>query len=294
VFFTGVDPNETADNISHDQVIEAADLVGRISTFVSAMSGHEGAELPDAERPAALDAARFLSELRRTLGMPAADPIIDNEDGSSSEGSSFFSDNDDDDEDGDIDGDSADIEGMASAFDKELERQMGIASLPAEYDRSSARVASARVDDQSHPCRGETSFEVDTETDSDDEPSCEAEEEDEDALSLGDDERPPSTGKGGFFGAYSTALEDQLRDTRMAESFDRIPGASDTSSQRRGGTLASDEECGIHLQPVDLDMNLVRSLLKSVSAQQGLAGPGGNLAGMLGIDIPQGLDESNL
>ena len=42
------------------------------STFVGAMSGHEGADVPDTDRSVALDAARLLAELRRTLGMPAA------------------------------------------------------------------------------------------------------------------------------------------------------------------------------------------------------------------------------
>jgi hypothetical protein len=35
-----------------------------------------------------------------------------------------------------------------------------------------------------------------------------------------------------------------------------------------------------------VDLNLVRSLLKSVGAQQGLAGPGSSLAGLLGLQLP--------
>jgi hypothetical protein len=48
-----------------------ADLVSRITEFVGALSGHEGAELPESELSVALDASRLLSELRKTLGMPA-------------------------------------------------------------------------------------------------------------------------------------------------------------------------------------------------------------------------------
>ncbi len=40
------------------------------------------------------------------------------------------------------------------------------------------------------------------------------------------------------------------------------------------------------LRPLDLDTNLVRNLLQSYTAQQGLAGPAGNLAGLLGLNLP--------
>ena len=38
--------------------------------------------------------------------------------------------------------------------------------------------------------------------------------------------------------------------------------------------------------PVDVDLNLVQNLLASYEAQEGLAGPVGNLAGMLGLQMP--------
>ena len=40
------------------------------------------------------------------------------------------------------------------------------------------------------------------------------------------------------------------------------------------------------LVPVDVDMNLVENLLASCSAQQGMPGPAGNLAGLLGLQLP--------
>ena len=40
------------------------------------------------------------------------------------------------------------------------------------------------------------------------------------------------------------------------------------------------------LMPVDVDLNLVQNLLASYEAQEGLAGPVGNLAGMLGLQMP--------
>ena len=98
------------------------------STFVGAMSGHEGADVPDTDRSVALDAARLLAELRRTLGMPAAgdqEEDGDDEDDDSSEGSSFFSGSGgEDEEDEEEDGDEA-MDGPGSSFARELERQMG-------------------------------------------------------------------------------------------------------------------------------------------------------------------------
>ena len=40
-------------------------------------------------------------------------------------------------------------------------------------------------------------------------------------------------------------------------------------------------------KPVDLDLNLVSSLLESYASQEGLPGPAGNLVGMLGLKMPK-------
>ena len=131
-------------------------------------------------------------------------------------------------------------------------------------------------------------WEAETETDSDDDSE---EDQDEDAASaLG---LPPLTsaafGTGrfnkpsNFMDAYSSILEEQLQGTRMAESFVDGPpkqqpqttgsgGAQSSSSQGMNRAPASQEFDASGrsdgLQPVDLDMNLVKSLLKSVAAQQ--------------------------
>jgi len=39
--------------------------------------------------------------------------------------------------------------------------------------------------------------------------------------------------------------------------------------------------------PVDVDVNLVKSLLDSFSSQQGLPGPASNLLGLMGVQLPQ-------
>ena len=132
------------DDKDRERVVEAADLVSRITEFVGALSGHEGAELPQSEHSVALDASRLLAELRKTLGMPSTDPVDaqsgrgdgdgdGDDDDSGSEGSSFFSEGDEEDDDegddaGWQDSDHADRgggqAGHTSGFATELERQM--------------------------------------------------------------------------------------------------------------------------------------------------------------------------
>ena len=46
------------------------------------------------------------------------------------------------------------------------------------------------------------------------------------------------------------------------------------------------------LQPVDLDLNLVENLLASYAGQQGLPGPASNLAGLMGIGLPDNQDHA--
>lgn len=40
--------------------------------------------------------------------------------------------------------------------------------------------------------------------------------------------------------------------------------------------------------PVDVDINLVKSLMDSFSSQDGLPGPATNLLGLMGLQLPQG------
>lgn len=40
------------------------------------------------------------------------------------------------------------------------------------------------------------------------------------------------------------------------------------------------------MTPVDVDLNLVESILNSYSSQQGLPGPASNLLGLMGVKVP--------
>ena len=81
-------------------------------------------------------------------------------------------------------------------------------------------------------------------------------------------------------------LQAQLAGTSLAQSFvDRAPQPAPGHAAPAGASAAAGDDA---MQPLDLDMNLVKNLLRSYTAQGGLAGPAGNLAGLLGIALPEG------
>eukprot|EP00884_Botryococcus_braunii_P000670 jgi/Botrbrau1/10603/Bobra.0358s0022.1 len=95
-----------------------------------------------------------------------------------------------------------------------------------------------------------------------------------------------SDDEGGFEEGYAEAMAAELRDTAMASTFERLP------TQAESGRDDMEEDGD--LLPVDVDYNLVQSLLESFSQQQGRPGPVSNLAGILGLSLPKsGFDEGN-
>jgi len=88
----------------------------------------------------------------------------------------------------------------------------------------------------------------------------------------------------GFHEEYSAALDAQLRDTSMRDDFTR--GAAEEAE----GEAGEEADVDARLPPVDVDLNLVQSLLASYSAQEGLPGPVSNLLGALGLALPEDTD----
>lgn len=120
-----------------------------------------------------------------------------------------------------------------------------------------------------------------------------------------DDEAPGR--RAGFMDQYGDVLNDQLAGTAMGKSFERVADLQSTAEQGSGsrpvGDVAGasgeasgapdddredDEQGGSGgaLRPVDIDLNLVSSLLASFESQQGMPGPASNMAGMLGLHLP--------
>ncbi|KAF5749736.1 protein SGT1 [Tripterygium wilfordii] len=87
-----------------------------------------------------------------------------------------------------------------------------------------------------------------------------------------------------FMHTYSDALNNQLKNTTLEKSFVR---AGDHSLQKNEGTSTATEDMDEEFRPVDVDLNLVKSLLDSFSSQQGQAGPASNLLGLMGVQLPR-------
>eukprot|EP00268_Persea_americana_P032851 TRINITY_DN3244_c1_g2_i3.p1 TRINITY_DN3244_c1_g2~~TRINITY_DN3244_c1_g2_i3.p1 ORF type:complete len:668 (-),score=166.30 TRINITY_DN3244_c1_g2_i3:548-2551(-) len=87
-----------------------------------------------------------------------------------------------------------------------------------------------------------------------------------------------------FMNSYSNALNEELKQTTLKKSFIR---ANEHSTNDNEGASNASKDTEEELTPVDVDVNLVKSLLDSVSSQQGLPGPATNLLGLMGFNLPQ-------
>ncbi|KAJ2155912.1 hypothetical protein GGF46_005522, partial [Coemansia sp. RSA 552] len=74
------------------------------------------------------------------------------------------------------------------------------------------------------------------------------------------------------------AMDQELAATHVGKSFARHDQSSDTAAQQADDDSASDE--------VDIDLNLVRNIVDSFRAQEGLPGPAGTMLGQAGIHLP--------
>ncbi|RZC62669.1 hypothetical protein C5167_024427 [Papaver somniferum] len=113
------------------------------------------------------------------------------------------------------------------------------------------------------------------------------ESEDESDLSEGDDAGNT------FMGTYSDALNEELKSTTLKKSF--VRANAQPSKTTNEGSSSSNVEMEVEdeeLTPIDVDVNLVKSLLDSFSSQQGLPGPASNLLGLMGLQLPQPEDDA--
>lgn len=240
-----------------------------LQAFVNQVSGHEGAEVPQNVDPdVSFDNPAFWRELKAALGVAAdkhgVDLGLQSDSASSSED---FSDDDldalDDDDDSQ---DSSAAAGSDYAHENGIPLQFSQAMASSSQLRHTMQPNGATADEKQrchasrsvpHDEHSDDASEVLTATDSDD-----------------DDTR--------FMDAYNEALADELSGSRVGSILD--PDIADKGK----GVEQPKASGGVnnHMKPVDLDTNLVRNLLQSYTAQQGLAGPAGNLAGLLGLTLP--------
>ncbi|KAL6977878.1 hypothetical protein U1Q18_026661 [Sarracenia purpurea var. burkii] len=99
-----------------------------------------------------------------------------------------------------------------------------------------------------------------------------------------------------FMQSYSDVLNEELKASTLHKSF--VRGNAQASEINEGTSNATEstdvqgksnatESMDEEFTPVDVDVNLVKSLLESFSSQQGLPGPASNLLGLMGLNLPQ-------
>ncbi|GLT33673.1 hypothetical protein SLA2020_082380 [Shorea laevis] len=91
-------------------------------------------------------------------------------------------------------------------------------------------------------------------------------------------------GEDTFMPSYSDAMNEELKNTSLRKSFIT---ATEHSSNKNEGTSSAMEDTDEDFSPVNVDFNLVKNLLDSISSQEGLPGPASNLLGLMGVQLPK-------
>ncbi|KAL0030851.1 hypothetical protein WJX77_009624 [Trebouxia sp. C0004] len=284
----GLDPTKSAPEF------DPSEMVSKLNAFVNQTSGHEGAEVPsDMDPDVSFNDPAFWRELKSALGVAAdkhgfdVDQLSDS--GSSSDG---FGEEEEDNDDN-VSSSSEEVADDMSHSDD------GVSQPPhAKADRvaqpctqTSLTQGKPFVPQLQHPAAADSQQHIVAAPASDTVHDAEAAANDDlddsasDVMTATDSDDEDA----GFMHAYDEALADELSGSRVGSII--TPAASagaadqpDHTAAAAAATTSSDQ--AEDLQPLDLDTNLVRNLLQSYTAQQGLAGPAGNLAGLLGFNLP--------
>ncbi|PKI62546.1 hypothetical protein CRG98_017067 [Punica granatum] len=95
-----------------------------------------------------------------------------------------------------------------------------------------------------------------------------------------------------FMDSYSEALSKELKSSSISKSFARANEQPSKSNEPGGSSSKQDMDTDEDFTPVDVDVNLVKSLLDSFTSQEGLPGPASNLLGLMGVRLPKDGDSS--
>uniref|UniRef100_A0A7N0TTW0 Protein ecdysoneless homolog n=1 Tax=Kalanchoe fedtschenkoi TaxID=63787 RepID=A0A7N0TTW0_KALFE len=91
-------------------------------------------------------------------------------------------------------------------------------------------------------------------------------------------------GEDSFMQSYADALDEELKKSTLEKSF--IRADQDPEISNKATSSNQTEDMDVDFTPVDVDVNLVKSILDSISSQQGLPGPASNLLELMGIQLP--------
>ncbi|KAK3273562.1 hypothetical protein CYMTET_18203, partial [Cymbomonas tetramitiformis] len=295
--------------------VDLDEVVHGVQSFMQRASSYKGAEVDDdgdAGSAAARDGVfaeetdfgmndeKFLKELSRALGLQDSGK---GKDGTGTEESKYL-------EGESSDSDTGDDDSKDALGDKVGEDEEGAAKIRAAFPNG-FRFSGKGVDLE------DISSDEDSDADSDagsdagsnedgDVGRCPVrdagwKEEDEEGEWAGGDSGSEKTGRKGkhvrFMQEYDEVLRDQLRGTTLSRSFTQEEGARAAPESQASsapippGTDAALPEEGLEDAPVNVDVNLLKGLLDSYSAQGGLPGPATNLLGQLGLGLPTDTDK---
>ncbi len=257
----GPQNNNSNEDDDEFQDFDPSQLSSKMKEFMEASANWEGAEVPGEGSGNAVDfdETKFIAELQRIFGGGVGKKKKKNEN-SRSGGGGGADDNSDN---------SSSEEGSSFYSDGSEDEDGDVENLASRH--------------------AQYTWEAATATDSDDDGGGGGSGNEDDALD--------------FRESYDAVLAQQLRDTSLAHTFTTAEAVLNAEEGKRdqsgGGTTAGEEhsdkdnEEDISLLPVDVDANLVASLLASYQEQAGLPGPASNLAGLLGINLPDNVPDDN-
>jgi len=266
-----------------------------MQAFVNQTSGHEGAEVPsDMDPDVSFNDPAFWRELKSALGVAADKHGIDldqlSDSGSSSDG---FGEEEEDDDDNVSSSSEEFTDDMSHSDDGVSQHAHARAGRIAQpHTQTSLAQGKPSVPQRQHPAAADSQQHIVAAPASDTLHNAEAAANDDlddsasDVMTATDSDDEDAS----FMHAYDQALADELSGSRVGSII--MPEASAAASADQpdhtaaAAAATTRSEQAEDLRPLDLDTNLVRNLLQSYTAQQGLAGPAGNLAGLLGLNLP--------
>eukprot|EP01083_Nonionella_stella_P289737 985953_1 len=89
---------------------------------------------------------------------------------------------------------------------------------------------------------------------------------------------------------YMDVMDDQIARTKLGTDFERFDPPEKSQEQKHETDELKNSEA---IQPVNLDMNLVKNLLESYSSQHGVPGPTSTILNSMGLRLPENADSTD-
>ncbi|XP_013783634.1 protein ecdysoneless homolog [Limulus polyphemus] len=99
---------------------------------------------------------------------------------------------------------------------------------------------------------------------------------------------------------YMEMMDQELAQTNVGLSFERkMPSHPTTSSQQvdqkqdesKNQTMSAEED-DLEVQPIDVDLTVLKNILESYNSQQGMPGPASSILSSMGLQLPENTDST--